>query len=880
MGRDTPEWNYDKAGKYERGERTMKRMILRSVAMVLLICLMLSNTAVLVYGTEAAESVQDAGMQPAEEQMEETASEMTEPEAEEVGAVEYEEDLKVFTEDGHLISQPELLEDFVFPNDWSRAALEFAVGNGILNGKDGVLAEKENTTRAETAAMLVRMLGAQDESASLNKFKDVSVSDWFFDEISAAVAIDLLKGSSATTLSPNDPITREQACVLLSRAFGIYPANPNECDRFSDAGEISNYARSAVSAMAEQGYLNGYSDGTVKPRSYITRAELSKLIYELFTHICDDPSELPQAGRVLYRGSDDVPVGYKLNGDLTIGCGYDGTRVLQALSITGRLVIRSAPNAEIELYSSKAEKLCVPAVVKISSNASVNRLYTSGSGSTLDISAKKVSIYGSCTLTKNYDTIYCQEPGTAVTIDADTGSLKIQADNVRVVVNGSAIGCGVEADNVTVKINGDLDKCHLAGSKIKAEVTGNVNSCGIVGPNITLTSGGVISFCKILEANSDATVNGYIEICSVTGEDSRLTVNGSVEDCSFSADGIRSQISGDVNECTVSGSNVILTVLGNAGKCRFSGDKLRIEVRGKISDCEMAGQTIRVTSAGTVESCRITSAGTQAKINANVSKCVITGADSSLTIVGKVDELLLSADGIQAAVDGSVGSCDMTGEDVTMKIYGTMDNCRLTGENAVLAGEAVVENVDVYCKNYRITIDYTTLTDHVAIFEYENALSTVKTVDNWYKFVADAPYSKATMEGFVDKMGYSSKTGWLVWASTKTLTVNVFTGSKGNWTLVRTMPCAMGKPSTPTVKGVFSVYDKDETWYFGSYNCRWATLFKGGYAFHSRLWKPDYSRLVDDSISCLVSAGCVRMYDEDCKYIYDNVPYNSTVVVY
>lgn len=54
----------------------------------------------------------------------------------------------VVTEDGHVIADPDRLEEFVFPGNWADAALRFCVGNGIMNGRGDDLAANEKTTRA------------------------------------------------------------------------------------------------------------------------------------------------------------------------------------------------------------------------------------------------------------------------------------------------------------------------------------------------------------------------------------------------------------------------------------------------------------------------------------------------------------------------------------------------------------------------------------------------------------------------------------------------------------------------------------------------------------------------------------------------------------
>jgi len=52
------------------------------------------------------------------------------------------------------------------------------------------------------------------------------------------------------------------------------------------------------------------------------------------------------------------------------------------------------------------------------------------------------------------------------------------------------------------------------------------------------------------------------------------------------------------------------------------------------------------------------------------------------------------------------------------------------------------------------------------------------------------------------------------------------------------------------------------------------------YGFHSRLYEPGTTNVNDARIGFPVSHGCVRMYDEDVAWIYDNIAVNTTVVVY
>ena len=167
---------------------------------------------------------------------------------------------------------------------------------------------------------------------------------------------------------------------------------------------------------------------------------------------------------------------------------------------------------------------------------------------------------------------------------------------------------------------------------------------------------------------------------------------------------------------------------------------------------------------------------------------------------------------------------------------------------------------------------------------YAKALAVVSpTYKGNYTSSYNIDYSAAIKQAFVSGKGYSSKTGYLIWTNLGTQKVNIFTGSKGNWKLLKTFRCATGARSTPTPKGVTYVTYKQTGWYTSSYICKPVVRFYPGtgYAFHSRLYYPDGSgRVKDGAMGYPVSHGCVRMEDEGIRWIYNNIPLNTTVVIY
>jgi hypothetical protein len=85
---------------------------------------------------------------------------------------------------------------------------------------------------------------------------------------------------------PGQPLTRQAAFVMLYRAMvaaGRAPAvSPASLSAFSDANQVSDYARDAVSVMVQLGVVKG-SGGQLRPTAAISRAEMAVVLYRVLT---------------------------------------------------------------------------------------------------------------------------------------------------------------------------------------------------------------------------------------------------------------------------------------------------------------------------------------------------------------------------------------------------------------------------------------------------------------------------------------------------------------------------------------------------------------------------------------------------------------------
>lgn len=127
--------------------------------------------------------------------------------------------------------------------------------------------------------------------------------------------------------------------------------------------------------------------------------------------------------------------------------------------------------------------------------------------------------------------------------------------------------------------------------------------------------------------------------------------------------------------------------------------------------------------------------------------------------------------------------------------------------------------------------------------------------------------------------GYSSSTKYLILVDRSSCMVGIYQGSKNNWKLKYFWPCAPGKASTPTISGEYNVAGKGYYFDSGNSRCFYYTQFKGNYLFHSVLYNKN-GTLQDGRVGIQLSHGCVRLEINNAKWIYDNIPRGTHVVIY
>ena len=160
----------------------------------------------------------------------------------------------------------------------------------IVGYPDKTVRPQNGITRAEVATIFFRLLTDETRnanSAKSNSYSDVAAGAWYNHAVSTLSAMGIVKGDSDGKFNPNAPITRAEFAAIAARFDD--KANSTTAD-FSDI--VSHWAKNEISAASNNGWINGYPDGTFRPDNKITRAEAMTLVNRVLKRLPETAEDL------------------------------------------------------------------------------------------------------------------------------------------------------------------------------------------------------------------------------------------------------------------------------------------------------------------------------------------------------------------------------------------------------------------------------------------------------------------------------------------------------------------------------------------------------------------------------------------------------------
>lgn len=358
-----------------------------------------------------------------------------------------------------------------FPNNWATNALSYAVSNGLLSGDSGKIRANDTLKRAEMAAILNRLAGAV-KGASLTGYTDVPTTAWYYEDMAKAVQMGTFAGDGGM-LRPEAPITRQEVFAVLARFYCLEQSNTDVLQQYADSSQIAPWARDAVAAMVQAGYIHG-NEGKLSPLAPITRAEFSQVLYQLAGNIAEDgkTADANLEGNLIVRKDDASLRNVTVKGDLVIADGAQRVK-LDNVKVEGRILVRGGADG-VEFSKTTAGK-GVLAVHPIQTN------FTAA-----DSSLGDVTLSSDTKLSGDFDKVQISKPLSLTVEKGKIGAVQVEtgAENTKIQVEKDGTVSKVEAKAKGTQISGagSVGEVHAGGDQVQVFTE---NTKVITGENVS-----------------------------------------------------------------------------------------------------------------------------------------------------------------------------------------------------------------------------------------------------------------------------------------------------------------------------------------------------------------------------------------------------------
>lgn len=162
---------------------------------------------------------------------------------------------------------------------WYTPHINYAVENGIFKGTSTTtFSPSTNMTRAQFVQVLANISNVDTTNNTVStQFSDVPSKKWYTAAIKWASENGVVNGIGNGIFAPEQPVTREQMCVMLVNYVEKFQKNSLQSSvntlSFWDDGKIASWSKSSVYKCANAGLVNGVGNNTFDPQGTTTRAQ-------------------------------------------------------------------------------------------------------------------------------------------------------------------------------------------------------------------------------------------------------------------------------------------------------------------------------------------------------------------------------------------------------------------------------------------------------------------------------------------------------------------------------------------------------------------------------------------------------------------------------
>lgn len=181
--------------------------------------------------------------------------------------------------------------DDVKETDWYYDVVQYVCNAGIFNGvSETEFGPNETTTREQLVTVLYRYAQNHEidtsvgEETNILSYEDaLEISEYAIEGFQWACGAGIINGTTESTLSPQDIVTREQLVTILYRfakntGIDVSVGEETNILSYDDAFDISEYAISPFQWACGSGIITGKTISTLAPKDFVTRAEYATMI--------------------------------------------------------------------------------------------------------------------------------------------------------------------------------------------------------------------------------------------------------------------------------------------------------------------------------------------------------------------------------------------------------------------------------------------------------------------------------------------------------------------------------------------------------------------------------------------------------------------------
>ncbi|MCG7337022.1 S-layer homology domain-containing protein [Sporosarcina sp. ACRSM] len=171
-----------------------------------------------------------------------------------------------------------VFSDVPTSKSYAHAVYELAERNVIGGYEDGTFKPGASITRGQAASIIAKLVKLDTTKVKDPGFKDVSPSQWNYGAIAALANAGIINGYGDGRFGPNDTITRAQMASILVKAFELPPYYYNNDENpFDDIRRLGSHQVN-IHILHKMGITSGTSANAYSPNAPITRAQAAVLI--------------------------------------------------------------------------------------------------------------------------------------------------------------------------------------------------------------------------------------------------------------------------------------------------------------------------------------------------------------------------------------------------------------------------------------------------------------------------------------------------------------------------------------------------------------------------------------------------------------------------